>query len=221
MSASVAAALWVSVQVATACTLLALPVAIVCGRYLARSRFRYKPLIETLLFLPLVLPPVVVGYGLLEIFGQGGPLSTLWTASGVHLPFTRAAAVLAAFVVGLPLFIMTTRTAFAAVDERYEALAATLGLSRRRVFFRVSLPLALPGVLAGAVLCFARALGEFGATAVLAGNSEGDTRTLALAVYALLDAPDADVAPFVWTSVLLALVCLAGYEGFSRWHRAR
>lgn len=215
MSTSLVSALIVSLEVAILCTALALPIAVPCGYLLARARFRLKPLVETALLLPLVLPPVVVGYGLLEIFATRGIFGVL------HLPLSRAAAVLAAFVVGLPLFVLTSKTAFAAVDERYEALAETLGLSRVKAFFRVVLPVALPGVLAGAILCFARALGEFGATAVFAGNTEGDTRTLALAVYALLDAPDANITPFVWTSVVLALVCLVLYEWVSRWHRAR
>ncbi len=218
MTASLWSALALSLQVAFVSTVLALPVATLLGYWLARARFAAKPLVELVLLLPLVLPPVVVGYGLLEIFGRRSSFAAM---TGLALPFTRGAAMLAAFVVGLPLFIMSARTAFMGLDERYEALAATLGLSRIQAFLRVVLPMGLPGVLAGAVLCFARSLGEFGATAVFAGNSEGETRTLSLAVYALLEAPEANIGAFVWTSVGLAAFCLLVYEGLVTWHRKR
>ena len=131
--------------------------------------------------------------------------------------------VLAAFTVGLPLYVWSARAAFEAVDPRLEEVSATLGTPPWRTFARVTLPLALPGIAGGAVLAFARALGEFGATAVVAGNMEGETRTIALAVYTLLDTPGGEGAtlPLVLASLGIAAASLLGYELLSRWQRRR
>jgi molybdate transport system permease protein len=198
-------------------------VALVLGHLLARRRFFGKSVVSTLVLLPLVLPPVVTGYLLLELFGRGGPLGALWDTLDLHVPFSLAGAVAAALVVGLPLYVASVRAAIEAVDVRYEELAQSLGLTRWQAWRRVTLPLALPGIAAGFVLTFARALGEFGATAVLAGNIEGETRTLALAVYSLLDAPngEAEAAVLVWLSIGLSFAALTGYEALLRWQRKR
>ena len=142
---------------------------------------------------------------------------------GVDLPFTFTAAVLAAAVVGFPLFVMSVRNAFEAVDPHYEELSWTLGVPPRRTFLRVSLPLALPGIAAGALLAFARSLGEFGATVVLAGNVEGSTRTIALAVYTLLESPEGARTTWilVGASVALSLAALVGFETLARRQRKR
>lgn len=211
------AAIALSLEVATWCTVLGAPVAIALGYVLARKRFVGRTAVTTLLLLPLVLPPVVTGFLLLEIFGRGGPLAAF------DVPFGLAAAVVAAFVVGLPLYVMAVQHAFEAVDPRYEEVSLTLGVAPWRTFLRVTLPLAMPGVAAGAVLAFARALGEFGATIVVAGNVEGKTRTIALAVYTLLESPggEAATATLVWASVALSFAAVAGYELLRRWQRRR
>jgi molybdate transport system permease protein len=209
--------LGLSIKVGLGCALLGLPIAVALGLLLARADFFGKSLVSTVIALPLVLPPVVTGYLLLRVFGARGPLAAL------GVPFTFSAALLAAFVVGLPLYVMTVRIAIEAVDPRYEEVARTLGYSRARAFFNVTLPLALPGVIGGFVLTFARALGEFGATAVLAGNIDGETRTLALAVYSLLDSPtgENDALQLVCISVGLALGALQAFERLNRWQRKR
>jgi molybdate transport system permease protein len=142
---------------------------------------------------------------------------------GLPIPFTLLGATIAALVVGFPLYVISVRGAFEAVDPLYEELSSTLGISPRQTFLRVSLPLALPGIVAGAVLAFARALGEFGATIVLAGNLEGSTRTIALAVYTLLESPSGRETTWilVGASVGLSLLALLGFETLSRRQKER
>lgn len=180
-------------------------------------------MLGTLLLSPMVLPPVVTGLLLLDVVGRRTLLGGWLAARGLPLSFSFAAAVLAALTVGLPLYVWTARAAFQAVDRRYEEVSLTLGVSPGRTFLRVTLPLALPGLAAGMVLAFARGLGEFGATAVLAGNLEGETRTLALAIYSLLEVPDGEAAmrPLLLASVGLSLLALTGYELLLRWQRRR
>jgi molybdate transport system permease protein len=212
-----------SLVVALAATLLGLVPALLLGRLLARHDFPGKTLVTGLVLLPLVLPPVVTGFLLLSLLGTRGWLGPALGALGITVPFTLVAPVVAAVVVGLPLYVLSARGAFAAVDARLEEVSWTLGVRPRPTFLRVVLPLALPGITAGAVLAFARALGEFGATVVLAGNIEGRTRTIPLAVYALLESPGGTRG--AWTlavaSVVLALLALAGFEMLSRWQRVR
>ncbi|MDZ4803627.1 MAG: molybdate ABC transporter permease subunit [Candidatus Eisenbacteria bacterium] len=216
-------AILLSLQVGLACMLLGLPFAIAFGWLLARRRLPMRSLISTLLMIPLVLPPVVTGLLLLRGFGRGSWMGPALESLGLSLTFNLAAAILAALVVGLPLYILVARGAFEAVDPRYEEVSLTLGHSPFRTFRRVTLPLALPGLAAGAVLVFARALGEFGATAVVAGNIEGKTRTISLAVYSLLEMPggDAMVGRLVMASVVLSLAGLLAYEFLLRWQRRR
>lgn len=220
---SVASAIRLSLAVALLATLLGLVPAVALGWLLARHDFRGKALVSTLVLAPLVLPPVVTGFLLLTLLGRGGVLGSFLASMGVSVPFTLVGATIAALVVGLPLYVLSIRGAFEAVDPLYEELSWTLGEAPRRTFFRISLPLAMPGIAAGAILAFARALGEFGATVVLAGNVEGSTRTIALAVYTLLEAPSGRETTWILViaSVALSLVALLGFEALSRRQRRR
>ena len=223
MSADVASPVLLSLYVGGLVALLGLPWAVLLGWLLARGRFRGRALLSAAVLTPMVLPPVVTGLLLLDVFGRTTTLGGWFAALGMPLSFSFAAAVLAALVVGLPLYVWSARAAFAAVDPRLEEVSLTLGQPPRRTFWRVTLPLALPGLAGGAVLAFARGLGEFGATAILAGNVQGETQTIALAVYALLEMPDGQIAtrPLVAASVALSLGALVAYEGLVRWQRRR
>lgn len=214
-------AVLLSARVALLATLLATVPAVALGWVLARRPFPGKSLVSALLLTPMVIPPVVTGFLLLTLLGQGTPLGRALAAMGLPVPFTFLAAVVAAGVVGFPLFVVSVRNAFETVDFRMEEMSWTLGARPRTTFLKVSLPLALPGIGAGAVLAFARALGEFGATVVLAGNVEGETRTIALAVYTLLEAPEGREAIWwlVGASVAISLLALAGFEYLSRRQR--
>jgi len=174
---------WFTVLCAVAATLLVLPPAVVVAWLLARRRFPGRALVETIISLPLVMPPVATGLILLMLFGRRGAIGRLLERIGVDVVFTWKAVVLAMGIMGLPLLVRTARAGFEQVNERYEAVAATLGASPARIFLTISLPLAWPSVLGGAVLAFARALGEFGATIVVAGSIPGATRTLSVAIY--------------------------------------
>ena len=193
-----------TVVIAGLATLLLAPVATGLGWWLARRRGVVVSVVSGLCLLPLVLPPVVTGWMLLRLIGANGPFAALFGALGVQLAFTPAAAVLAAAVVGLPLAVTAARQAFAEVDPRLEDVARVGGASAWRAFREVSLPLALPGLLAGFLLSFARAVGEFGATMVVAGDTDA-TRTLSIAVYAALDRPDG-VLTVWWLSVVCATI---------------
>jgi molybdate transport system permease protein len=163
--------------------LVALP-ALAVALWLARRRGGLKPVVEALVLLPLVLPPVATGLVLLQLFGRRGPLgSLLHERLGIDVAFTPAGVSLAMAVMAFPLFVLTARSAFEAVDARLEQVAATLGASRRRVLLTITLPLAWPGLLAALVLAFARAVGEFGATVMLAGAIPGRTATLATGIW--------------------------------------
>lgn len=216
-------ALGLSAMVALTTVALGAPFAVALGWLLARARFPGRGLLSAAVMTPLVLPPVVTGFLLLDLLGPRGPLGPVLRALGLEVAFAPAGAVVAAAVVGLPLYVLAARSAFDAVDPRYEAISRTLGIGRFATFWRVTLPLALPGVAAGAVLAFARALGEFGATVVLAGNIEGRTRTLSLAIYTLLEHPNGmdDARLLAWLSIGLSLVALVAYEAFTRWQRQR
>ena len=217
------AAIRISVVVALLATVLASPAAIALGWIFARKSFRGKMVLSTLVMAPLVMPPVITGFLLLSAFGAETPLGGFLAELGMPVPFTILGAVLAALVVGMPLYVISVRNAFEAVDSRFEELSATLGSPPERTFARVSFPLALPGIAAGALLAFARALGEFGATVVLAGNVEGSTRTIALAVYTLLESPGdyRDAWTLVVASVAVSLMALVAFEALSRRQRRR
>ena len=163
-------------------TLVMLPPGLALAWLLARRKFRGRSVVETLVSLPIVVPPVATGLILLQLFGRRGPLGRLLDPLGIDVVFTWRAVVIAMAVMGLPLFVRAARAAFEQVDRRYEAIAGTLGARPWRVFWTVSLPLAWRGVVAGLVLGYSRAVGEFGATIMLAGSLPG-TRTLSVAIY--------------------------------------
>ncbi len=209
-----------SLRVAALAVAVSLGPGILVGWLLARWQSSLRPLMQGLVMLPLVLPPVVTGYLLLFAFGRSRPLGEAWHAlTGGYIAYTTGACVIAAAVVGFPLLVEAIRLSMLAVDRRLEEVSRSLGRGPVDTFFRVTLPLALPGVTAGAVLSFARALGEFGATIVLAGNIAGETRTISLAVYTLLNVRGGEVAALrlVALSVALALAALLG----SFWLSAR
>jgi molybdate transport system permease protein len=172
--------------VSTLATALILPPALLVAWLLARHRWPGQTLVETLVALPLVLPPVATGFLLLKAVGRRGPLSRALDGLGLDVVFTWRGVVLAMAVMSFPLLVRGARVAFAEVDPRLEQMARTLGAGRSRVFLTVTLPLAGRGILGGTLLAFARAIGEFGATIVVAGNIPGRTTTLSLAIYQLI-----------------------------------
>lgn len=197
---------------------------VLIGWLLARWQSPLRAIVQGLIMLPLVLPPVVTGYLLLKLFGARGPLGAAYEAiTGGRIAFTTAACVIAASVVGFPLMVESIRLSILGVDRRLEQVSRTLGRGRWGTFFRVTLPLALPGVVAGCVLTFARSLGEFGATIILAGDVEGQTRTIPIAVYGALNAVEGDEAAMrlVLVSVGLSLAALLAAFAFMGWQRRR
>lgn len=209
-----------TLRVAAVATLAALPLAVGLGYALARRRLPGHALVEALVALPMVLPPVAVGLALLLLLAREGPLGPLWRALGLELVFTWKAAALAAAAVGFPLLARACEQSFAEVDPRYERMARSLGLGPVAVFARVSLPLARRGVLYGTLLCFTRALGEFGATAVVAGILPGRTETLALGIYARVQlGDDAAALTLCGASFALALAAMLVGEGWLRRRR--
>jgi len=177
------------------------------GWLLARKRFPGREFVDALLTLPLVLPPTVMGYYLLVVIGKRGWLGAwLQNTFGINLIFSWQGAVIAATIVAFPLILKSARTAFEAVDPQLENAARVLGLGEWSLFFRVSLPMAWPGILAGVLLVFARSLGEFGATLMVAGSIPGRTQTLSIAVYEAVQAGQDDTATFL--VVLTSLTCI-------------
>jgi len=176
-----------TVLTAAAATALMAGPGVLLAWVLARRRFRGRLLLETVVSLPLVMPPVATGLILLLLFSPRGPIGSALASVGIDVVFTWRAVVLAMTVMGLPLFVRSVRAGFEQVDRRYEAVASTLGAPPFRVFLTITLPLAFPAILAGAVLGFARALGEFGATIMIAGSIPGATRTLSVAIYTFTD----------------------------------
>jgi len=182
-------ALALSLRVAVLAVVLSLPVALGLAWLLSRKRFPGRLLVEALLFLPLILPPVVTGYALLALLGRNGALGRLLGEIGIVFAFRWTGAVIAAAVMGFPLLVLSIRVAFDSVDRRLEAAAETLGAGAWRRFATITLPLSLRGIAAGCVLAFARAFGEFGATISFVSNIPGETRTLPIAIYELLNVP--------------------------------
>lgn len=217
-------AVWLSGRVAVCAVLATLPFAIALGYYLARSRGRGRWVVDVVVNLPLVLPPVVTGYLLLVLFGRNGPLGrVLEETLGMRIVFTWIGAALAAGIVGFPLLVRAIRLGFESVDPRMERAARTLGAGRLAAFASVSLPLASRGIVAGCLLAFARALGEFGATIMVAGNIPGKTQTIPLAIYSYAQQPGGvgESWRLVVVSVLLAAGALAVSEWLERRGRAR
>lgn len=216
-------AVWQSLTVALVATLLALPPAVATAWVLTRTRWRGRTLLHGLTLLPLVMPPVVTGYLLLLVFSPKGALGRTLESLGMPVAFHWLGAVVAAAVVGFPLLVMLVSVALRSVDARLEQMSQALGISPMRTFWRVTLPLAWPGVAAGAVLAFARALGEFGATIVLAGHVSGETETIPLAVHAALYAPGAEelVTALTLASVALGIGAVLTYHWLTERHRRR
>jgi molybdate transport system permease protein len=212
-------AVLLSLRVATVATLVATPLGIAVGWLLARREFWGKSLLDAVIHLPLVLPPVVTGYLLLLIFGHRGIVGA-WLADhlGIVFAFRWTGAALACGIMSFPLLVRPIRLSIEAVDRRLEQAAATLGAASWQVFLTVTLPLALSGVLAGMVLGFAKALGEFGATITFVSNIPGETQTISSAIYALIQTPDGDAAAMrlVVVSVLISTAALVASEWFAR-----
>ncbi|MEQ1669302.1 MAG: molybdate ABC transporter permease subunit [Hyphomicrobium sp.] len=212
-------AIELSLRIACLATAFCLPVAMAFAYLLARYQFPGKALVDAVLHLPLVLPPVVTGYVLLLAFGKRGPIgSFLFDTFGINLSFRWTGAALACAVMGFPLMLRAIRLSFESVDQRLEAAAGTLGANGVWAFFLVTLPLALPGVLAGVVLCFAKALGEFGATITFVSNIPGETRTISAAIYSYTQVPGGDEAAIrlMLVSTAIALAAMVVSEALNR-----
>jgi len=208
-----------SLKVAFFSVALSLPVAILVAYVLARFDFPGKTLLDAVVHLPLVLPPVVVGFALLLLFGKHGPLGA-WLNDwfGIVVAFRWTGAALASAIMGFPLMVRAIRLSIASIDARLETVARTLGGSRTWVFLSITLPLALPGLITGVLLSFARSLGEFGATITFVSNIPGETETLPLAIYTFVQSPggDAQAIRLSLIAVLLSIAALAASEWLTR-----
>jgi molybdate transport system permease protein len=212
-------ALGLSLRVAVASVVFSLPLGLAAAWLLARRSFPGKSLVDGIIHLPLVVPPVVVGYALLVLLGRRGPVGAwLYDSFGITIAFTWKGAAVAAAVMAFPLMVRAMRLSLEAVDRRLEAAARTLGAGRIRVFLTITLPLMAPGILAGVVLAFARALGEFGATITFVSNIPGETRTLPIALYTLTQTPDGEAAAarLALIAVALALAAVVASEWLAR-----
>jgi molybdate transport system permease protein len=208
-----------SLRISLVATAWALPFGLAIGWLLARKNFWGKTLLDGFAHLPLVLPPVVTGYLLLIWFGRKGPVGAfLYEHFGIVFSFRWTGAALACGVMGFPLMVRPIRLALEAIDRRLEDAAATLGANSVWIFVTVTLPLALPGIIAGVLLCFARALGEFGATITFVSNIPGETQTISAAIYTLTQVPGGDAAAgrLVLISILLAFAALFASEWLAR-----
>ena len=206
-----------TLRVGAVATLAVLPASVTLGYLLARRSFPGKSAVQALITLPMVLPPVAVGLGLLLLLGRRGPLGALWSRLGIEVVFTWWAAAIAAAVVGMPLLVRACEQSFSEVNPRFERVARSLGAGRLGTFFRVTLPLARRGVLYGTLLCFTRAIGEFGATALVAGILPGRTETLALGIYSRVQLGDDQGAlALCGASFAIALVAMWIGEGWLR-----
>jgi molybdate transport system permease protein len=208
-----------SLRIAIVATLCALPFGIAIGWLLARKDFWGKIVVDGIVYLPLVLPPVVTGYLLLISFGRKGPIGAfLADYLGIVFSFRWTGAALSCGIMGFPLMVRPIRLALEAIDRRLEDAAGTLGANPVLVFLTVTLPLALPGIIAGAVLCFARALGEFGATITFVSNIPGETQTISAAIYTLLQVPGGEsvAGGLVLIAIAISLAALIISEWFAR-----
>jgi len=202
-----------SLRVAAVATAISLVLGLLLARLMTTRRLPCKFVLEGLILLPMVFPPTITGYLLLLLLGKRGPIGQLLGMMGTKIVFTWGAAVVASAVVSLPLMYQNCKAALLGVDGRLEDAARTLGLGERRIFRRITLPLALPGVLAGIALSFARAIGEFGATLMIAGNIPGRTQTLPLALYSAVEggrAAEANLYLAVTTVLAFAVVAVVG-----------
>ncbi|AJJ11676.1 molybdate ABC transporter, permease protein [Yersinia rohdei] len=217
-------AIILSLKVSGVAVVFSLPLGILMAWILVRCRFPGKSLLDSIIHLPLVLPPVVIGYLLLVSMGRRGFIGEwLYNWFGINFSFNWRGAALASAVVAFPLMVRAIRLALEAVDTRLELAARTLGANPWRVFFTITLPLSLPGVIAGVVLSFARSLGEFGATITFVSNIPGETRTIPLAMYTLIQTPGAEAAAgrLCVIAIILSLVSLLLSEWLARWGKKR
>jgi molybdate transport system permease protein len=203
-------AILLSLRVASVATAFALPFAIFAAYALARWNFPGKVLLDSVLLLPLVMPPVVTGYLLLLTFGRQGAVgSLLYDLFGITFSFRWTGAALACGIMGFPLMLRAIRLSFETIDRRLEIAAGTLGANRGWTFLLVTLPLALPGIIVGAILCFARALGEFGATITFVSNIPGETQTIPTAIYTYIQVPGGEAQALRLTAVSIAIAMVA------------
>ncbi len=210
-------AIFLSIKVAVYCSLISLPIALWVGYKMARHDFYGKSVIESIIHLPLVMPPVTTGYLLLLMLGSKSFIGQwLMNSFGIKLAFTFHAAVIASVFVSFPLIVRSVRTAMEMVDTGLEEASRILGAGRIKTFFKITVPLALPGIISGTILAFARSLGEFGATITFAGNIEGETQTLPLAIYAYMQVPGKEnpTLRLVIVSIVISFVAMT----LSEWY---
>ncbi|NQZ92115.1 MAG: molybdate ABC transporter permease subunit [Moritella sp.] len=213
------AALLLSLKVSSVAVLFSLPFGIACAWILARCEFPGKSLFDSLIHLPLVLPPVVIGYILLISMGRQGSIgAVLYDWFGWSFSFSWRGAALAAAIVSFPLMVRAIRLSFESVDIRLEQAARTLGSNRLRVFFTITLPLTLPGIVSGMVLAFARSLGEFGSTITFVSNIPGETRTIPLAMYSFIQTPGAEheAARLCVIAIIIAVLSLTASQWLAK-----
>ncbi len=218
------AAVHLSLKVAVVATLVSLPLGIAVAMALARGRFWGQSLLNGLVLLPLVLPPVVTGYLLLILFGRRGPIGAFLADNfGLVFSFRWTGAALACGIMGFPLMVRAIRLSFEAVDMRLEEAAGTLGASRIWVFLTITMPLILPGIIAGMILSFAKAMGEFGATITFVSNIPGETQTLPSAIYTFTQVPGGDAGAFRLTlvSIAISMLALLASEVLARYAKKR
>jgi molybdate transport system permease protein len=194
--------LWISIKTATVATIVTFFLGILISYWMSNFKGKSKGLIDGLFTLPLILPPTVVGFFLLLIFGKNGPLGKLLELFNTSIIFSWSATVLAAIVVSFPMMYRTTRSAFEQIDINILSAARTLGLSEFKIFYKIAIPLAMPGIVGGLVLSFARAMGEFGATLMIAGNIPGRTQTMPLAIFFAAEGGDMQKA-MLWVIIIV------------------
>ena len=219
MTAEEWTAVRLSLLVAVTAMAASLPLGIAIAWLLARGRFWGKSLVDTIVHLPLIMPPVVTGYLLLILFGKRGPIGEFLNDTfGIVFAFRWTGAALACAVMGFPLMVRAIRLSIEAIDQRLESAAGTLGAHPLFVFATITLPLSLPGVIAGAILCFAKSMGEFGATITFVSNIPGETQTLPSAIYTLTQVPGGDAGALRLTaiSVVISMTALLGSELLAR-----
>jgi len=196
--------LWISIKTATISTIITFFLGIIISYWMSNFKGKSKGLIDGLFTLPLILPPTVVGFFLLLICGKNGPVGKLLELFNTSLIFSWSATVLAAIVVSFPMMYRTTRSAFEQIDINILSAARTLGLSEFKIFYKIAMPLAMPGIIGGLVLSFARAMGEFGATLMIAGNIPGRTQTMPLAIFFAAEGGDMQKA-MLWVIIIVTL----------------
>ncbi|HHX87076.1 MAG TPA: molybdate ABC transporter permease subunit [Firmicutes bacterium] len=208
---------WISLKTASLSTIITFFLGCAAARWLVSYQGKAKGLIDGLFTLPLVLPPTVLGFGLLLLFGKHGPLGKLLLKMGTTVIFSWWATVIASTVVAFPLMYQTTRGSFEQIEPNIENAARTLGASEWNIFWRVTVPLAWPGIMAGIILSFARSLGEFGATLMIAGNIPGKTQTIPLAIYFAVAAGN-NTKALVWVAIIL-VISMASIFSLNYWKR--